>query len=395
MRKEKGGAEPGQDEASEFEPWFRNGDDSVVQPHRITTQSQYFHKNWVKVLGHGPSLLLMRLRMACYFNPATGEERDFCNPGLKTLAANLGVNERTVRRWLQALVSHDFVRKKRQNRWSEELGQWVQTTNKYRVKMWDPTVPEDEGKPFVHDIERMAEEAALEALRPSRSSTSPANGQIARSRKSWAVENSATGQNARSLSDRTECPSRRDTDLVTSNVNVGIDPARKQAAKNGDCTRQEALALELGERLKTWERGAARGDGFDGQPHQSERYHRLLAARMPEHLIRKALMAAADALQRGATTDPSAYFGGVIRKIAEKEGIDLGRSRKGPADEPRRPVAWQSSPGDTSGFNHDRQAQERPAGACDGVAAWDDEAAEARVALRELSEKAEAERSSG
>lgn len=82
----------------ELEPWYRDGNDDVVEPDQVTLQTQYFWKNWVRILGVGPSALLIRLRMYCYFNKRTGERRNFCVPGQDTLAYELGVSDRKDRK---------------------------------------------------------------------------------------------------------------------------------------------------------------------------------------------------------------------------------------------------------------------------------------------------------
>lgn len=110
----------------ELEPWYRDGNDDVVEPDQVTLQTQYFWKNWVRILGVGPSALLIRLRMYCYFNKRTGERRNFCVPGQDTLAYELGVSDRkTIRRWLQRLEVFDFLRKKHRARWSDQHGHYI------------------------------------------------------------------------------------------------------------------------------------------------------------------------------------------------------------------------------------------------------------------------------
>jgi hypothetical protein len=88
---------------------------------------------------------------------------------------------------------------------------------------------------------------------------------------------------------------------------------------------REALALEIGSRLDEKHRRSGHG------PHPSLGFHRRAAFLMDRQHIEEALASITDATTAGgAAADPSAYFAGTIKKIAEREGIDLGLKPKTP-----------------------------------------------------------------
>jgi hypothetical protein len=151
----------------ELEPWYKDGNDDIVEPHRVTLQTQYFWKHWVRILGVGPAALLIRLRMYCYNNPETGERRDYCHPGQKTLGRELGVHRETIMAWIRRLQTFDFIRRKAQSRWSPEHGHQVRTTDRFLVKMWDPSVPEHAGAAFVGDAQRLSNQASETLEQPN------------------------------------------------------------------------------------------------------------------------------------------------------------------------------------------------------------------------------------
>ena len=68
--------------------------------------------------------------------------------------------------------------------------------------------------------------------------------------------------------------------------------------------------------------------------HKSARFHRLIASRLPETLVREALRATRDAVEaqragrKTLTRGPSAYFAGIAFSLAEKHGVDLGVKRE-------------------------------------------------------------------
>jgi len=143
---------------------------------------------------------------------------------------------------------------------------------------------------------------------------------------------------------------------------------------------REGLALEVGESLKTW------SGGWDGESHRSEGFHRRVAFLMPEHLVREALTATRDAVERtrsggrGLRRDASAYFAGVVKKLAGEHGIDLGLGQSGPSRE--RPGKTPTAPpgeGKIATEPHD-------------IATSEKSGHEARAAIQELLQKLDAKR---
>jgi hypothetical protein len=94
--------------------------------------------------------------------------------------------------------------------------------------------------------------------------------------------------------------------------------------------RSQALACEIGEAL------IRMSGNRDARRHHSEGFHMRLALRLPEHLIRQALAATRDAVERarsgerGGAKEVSAYFAGVVKRMAEEAGVELGLRQRGP-----------------------------------------------------------------
>jgi hypothetical protein len=68
----------------------------------------------------------------------------------------------------------------------------------------------------------------------------------------------------------------------------------------------------------------------DGGAHPSMGFHRRVAFLMPMHLVREALRATRDGVddrragRGGVRQDPSQYFGGIVKQLAQQHGVDLG-----------------------------------------------------------------------
>lgn len=125
-------------------PYYGEARNRIVQPDQVRVQTAYFWKKWVPLLGPGLAVLIVQLRNMCYYNPATGERRDWCFPSQATLAAAIGVkNTHTIANLLKRPYAELFVRVEERYRYDPVRRKKVQTTSLYHVRMDDPLTPED------------------------------------------------------------------------------------------------------------------------------------------------------------------------------------------------------------------------------------------------------------
>jgi len=94
-----------------LEPAFRDAYNEITQAHRLVPVPHYFWEKWVPVLGPVASMLYMRLRQYCYYNPETGEKREHCWPKQETLGKEIGVSRCTIMRTLPVLEKHGFIKR--------------------------------------------------------------------------------------------------------------------------------------------------------------------------------------------------------------------------------------------------------------------------------------------
>jgi len=107
----------------------------------MTLKTDFFNS----FLGPVLTTLIMDLRDRCYYNPETGERRDYCWPSLDELAGAIGVKDRkTVMRALKHPLAELFVRVEARYRYDPQFKKKVRTSNVYHVAMDDPLLPEDE-----------------------------------------------------------------------------------------------------------------------------------------------------------------------------------------------------------------------------------------------------------
>jgi hypothetical protein len=329
-----------------LEPAYRDGYNELIQAERIAVVPQYFWEKWVPVLGPVASMLYMRLRQYCYWNPTTGESRIECWPKQSTLAREIGVKDRkTIRTALVLLESHGFIERKTTYH-LDAAGRPHQGSDHYLVFFEVPLVAQDAAELLIRQTTPKGEDGGSSY----EGKKSP--------HRTWAVGKSPYGGKISPHIAGEKIPSRTSTRTSTSNVtNVGKTSYGEnalrgrpevQALNSAERAGREGLAQEIGESLKTWD-GA-----WDGQGHRSEGFHRRIAFLLPEQLVRQALAATRDAVERkrsgqgGCTKGPAAYFAGVAKKLAEEAGIDLGlQARKGPegpTPAPQRPQEARKAP---------------------------------------------------
>ncbi|HVC33583.1 MAG TPA: helix-turn-helix domain-containing protein [Chloroflexota bacterium] len=145
-----------QDERLEVLPFYHDLRNQIVRPLNLHVETRYFFRTWKPRLGPVLTLLIMELRDRCYYNPRTGERRDYCWPSQEELARSMGVSVRTVIRALQEPLARRFIRVQYRYRYDPLLGKKVRTSSAYLVAMDDPLVPEDDA-----ELKRRAAERLL------------------------------------------------------------------------------------------------------------------------------------------------------------------------------------------------------------------------------------------
>ncbi len=87
-------------DAIELQPFYHDVKNTIVRPKQIVVGTRYFWERWAPRLGPTLTVLIVRLRMHCYYNQSTQERRDWCFPTQQTLAEEVGVSRWTVMREL-------------------------------------------------------------------------------------------------------------------------------------------------------------------------------------------------------------------------------------------------------------------------------------------------------
>lgn len=310
-----------------LKPEFRDAYNELVQAHRQFPVPEYLWKKWLPVIGPLPVVLYLQLRRYCYYNPETGEKRDICWPKQSRLAEEIGVKDRkTLRKALVVLERHGFIERERTYHKDPRSGRPHQGSDKYRVFFELPLRPED------------AAELLIRRLVPGEEKEFRPYGGILSPHSPGAADESAYEGKSSPHGGGEKTASRNVTRTITSNVhNVGKPEGREGPFPERLPTteRRARSALEIGECLKTWA-GEKHGEG-----HPSEGFHRRVASLLPERLVREALTATRDAVERqragqgGCVRGPAAYFAGVVMKLAEENGIDLGLRKRDEAREER------------------------------------------------------------
>ncbi|HEX6513700.1 MAG TPA: hypothetical protein VF157_15460 [Chloroflexota bacterium] len=136
-------------EAIELQPFYHYVKNEIVRPKQIVVGTRYFWEKWAPRLGPTLTVLVVRLRMHCYYNQATQERRDWCFPTQQTLAEEVGISRWTVMRELKKPDARLFVRVQYRSRYDPVRRQTVRISSLYHVAMDDPLVEEDRGRAAV------------------------------------------------------------------------------------------------------------------------------------------------------------------------------------------------------------------------------------------------------
>lgn len=128
----------------EIKPCYDSIRDEILQPDKVSIVTHYFMKKWAPRLGPTLTLLVIRLRMYCYYNKSTDERRDWCFPSQETIAQELGVSVDTVQRQLKRPEAKFFVKIEPRYTYNPKKKRKVRTSNRYHVKVVDPLTPENQ-----------------------------------------------------------------------------------------------------------------------------------------------------------------------------------------------------------------------------------------------------------
>jgi hypothetical protein len=318
-------------------PVFRSAYNRVSQAHRQFPIPAYLWERWVPELGLLPVAVYVELRRMCFVNDATGERRTVVWPKQETLAKRLGVKKRhTISAALQVLEAHGFIERARTSYNDKATGRIRRGVTEYDV-MWEfPLLPADAVEVLIeetspglpdHDGTLRAEKRPF--------GSEPVDNSHRRAEK--RPSNRAEKRPCETLP-RTITSTLTNVESKTSKEGEGALRGRTEMVRSSRAVRakREALAQEVGDSLHRMA-----GNGTT-ELHKSAGFHRRVCRLMPEHLVRVALAATRDAIDREKTghgrltRGPAAYFAGAVKKLAEEHGVDLQLKPSEPA--PRMPV---------------------------------------------------------
>jgi len=307
-------------------PYYSMKRDQVLEPDNVVQQFRYFWDKWVPFLGPVASMLYMKLRQYCYYNRITGEVRDYCFPKQSTLGDEIGVKDnKTIRKALVLLEEQGLIRREVQYRYDQRTMKKVRTTDIYHVAITDILTPEDSVAILLDESQSIARKQDGPKGKFSPQVTAPRPAPVDNSRPKGKFSPHIGGGNN---------PQQEEV-LIRNTLNV--DNVRVQESDSGlrahptvlamptdEKARKENLSLEIGDQLHSM----AGSRGLD--EHKSAGFHRRVAYLFPEHLVHEALTATRDAVddersgRKSLRAGPAAYFAGIVRQIAEREGIDIG-----------------------------------------------------------------------
>jgi hypothetical protein len=295
------------------------------------TLPRYFWRKWLPLLGAEAAALYVVLRDMSRVEAAGSDS--WCWPEQSELGLRIGVSKNTLRKSLGVLERHGFIQSERRRERLPGGWQMVQQTNHYEVYLDIPLTPEDAVELLLAEIK---EHAGATDLRIHAQSAAPVDKSLSSNsapRASELKNCTQSGEELRALSpsEFKICAPNVSNEANSSNVRgspSGKTPLREHPAVkrlSGAEKRERArLASEIGETLQ-------RMSGTrDGGAHPSMGFHRRVAFLMPMHLVREALRATRDGVddrlagRGGVRQDPSQYFGGIVKQLAQQHGVDLG-----------------------------------------------------------------------
>ena len=124
---------------------YANLYNEIVKPDRIFVATQYFRKNWVPRLGSSLAWVIIALRQHCYWSRESGEKRDWCLISQEELAGEAGISVATLKRLLKREHADKFIIEvTHRYRYDPNKRKQVRKKSRYRLRMDDPLMPEDE-----------------------------------------------------------------------------------------------------------------------------------------------------------------------------------------------------------------------------------------------------------
>ena len=124
---------------------YANLYNQIVKPDRVFVATQYFRKKWMPLLGPSLAWVIIALRQHCYWSRETGEKRDWCLISQVELATEAGISVATLKRLLKQEYAEKFIIEvSHRYRYDPKKRKQVRKKSRYRIRMDDPLLPEDE-----------------------------------------------------------------------------------------------------------------------------------------------------------------------------------------------------------------------------------------------------------
>jgi len=313
----------------EIQPFYHDLRNEIVQPRNIIVETKYFWDKWKPRLGPTLTVIIMELRRRCYYNPETGERRDYCWPSLQTIADACGISVSTLQRELKRPEAKLFIRIEPRYIYNEKISRMSRTSNIYYVAMDDPLLPEDKDRLKDEIAEQIIEKEGLQRdfeldTKDQPEKDSGHKGQfddhiawsICTSKRSLEEIpeslNDAGSSNADKSQERNKgrehpySDNNRISDISTQTLNK----ENEESSRTKDIDPLvDIVAHEIAEELRDIE---------------SINFYRLVVLKCPTGMIYKILAQVKDAERVGAIkTTPARLFTAAIKNAAKEAGIDL------------------------------------------------------------------------
>lgn len=328
-------------------PAYRDFYNQLVQPDEMVVVPSYFWSKWLRVLKPTAASLYVVIREIAFKNKNQPED-SWCFPDQGELARMLGLSDRkTIRQHLNSLEKLGFLRRDQTYRITVDQAHGGtlarKGTCKYLVYYELPLVDEDaialllsQSKPLENN--NMADRGDFPPYRNGGKASLPADveGGFPPPSPTYPQEHTGTGGFAAGIPPN--------NNVSTTNLYPTLDNVREQgsfsktksqkpSAFKADPRVASLSSLERAQKEELVREIARTLNGCKGDhgndEHKSAGFHRRAAYFMPNELVMQALMTVRDqhydANVAGSKElrDAGAYFAGVIRKMAEQEGISL------------------------------------------------------------------------
>jgi hypothetical protein len=322
-------------------PAYRSAYNRALDSEDRMTLPRYFWRKWLPLLGAKAAALYVVLRDIARVE-AKGSD-SWCWPEQSELGLRIGVSEYTLRKLLAVLERHGFIMRERRREPRSGAWQMVQGTNHYNVYLDIPLTPHDAVELLLNEVR---DHAGAADFGGDTACTIPVDNTLGAVSAPRGSDRRSCGQSIEevrplSSSDLRNCaPNVNNVDNLSNvrKIPSGKRPLREHPSVmqlSGTERRERArLAVEIGDTLQRM------SGERDGGPHSSLGFHRRVAFLMPAHLVHEALRATRDGVddrragRGGVRQDPSKYFGGIVKQLAQKHGIDLGLKTSPPRQAP-------------------------------------------------------------